>query len=328
MKLTIARLRSGTNYKEPLHDIMDSFYYLFKRYMKRNSQHTYGVCNFGWGAANRKKLDDIVDADVILIPSENEFFQHIKGYVDQRHKERSDEFVNEIGQHLHNKHVVIVRSDRADNEELYRTRTFSGHAIGKFTTFDEMDIPGGLHGMKYFFIKERRGFSFFESERKHDFIYWGCDKRKLIDNVESGDERHLVFKRIKKEQKISSYFIGKYNSIVPDKKIDTLYNLVPILEEGKSTLCFNWLDNKATTSRYHEAIACGIFPFVWKNYDEDNTLVADPWQRISSVEELYDKVPEIEKHKEKVFLNYNTKQYTEEWYYERFAERLNQIIGN
>jgi hypothetical protein len=179
MKLTIARLRSGTNYKEPLHDIMDSFYYLFKEYMVRNPQHDYGVCNFGWGAANRKKLDDIADSDVILIPSENEFFQHIKGYVDQRHKERSDEFVNQIGGHLHNKHVVIVRSDRADNEELYRKRTFAGHLIGKFSTFDEMDIPGGLHGMKYFFIRQRRGIKLFETERNYDFVYWGCDKRKL-----------------------------------------------------------------------------------------------------------------------------------------------------
>ena len=33
MKLTITRLRSGTNYKTPLHDIMDSFYELYKEYM-------------------------------------------------------------------------------------------------------------------------------------------------------------------------------------------------------------------------------------------------------------------------------------------------------
>jgi len=124
MKITIARLRSGTNYKTPLHDIMDSFYELYKEYISKNSQHTYGVCNFGWNAANRKKLDDIIDADVILIPSENEFFQHIKGYVDPRHKERSDEFIHQIGEYLTNKHVILLRSDRADNEELYRTRTF------------------------------------------------------------------------------------------------------------------------------------------------------------------------------------------------------------
>ena len=182
MKLTITRLRSGTNYKTPLHDIMDSFYELYKEYMQKNPQHSYGVCNFGWGAANRKKMDDILDADVVIIPSENEFFQHIKGYVDPRHKERSDEFVKQIGEQLAKKHVIIMRSDRADSEELYRTRVFKDQPIGQFSIFDEMDIPGGLHGMKYHFIKENMPFDMFgESEKQYDFIYWGCDKRKLID---------------------------------------------------------------------------------------------------------------------------------------------------
>ena len=65
--------------------------------------------------------------------------------------------------------------------------------------------------LKYHFIKENMPMRLFESEREYDFIYWGCDKRKLIDNIESGDERHLVFKRIKKDAKIKSYFIGKYS---------------------------------------------------------------------------------------------------------------------
>ena len=64
MKITIARLRSGTNYKEPLHDIMDSFYDLYRRYMEENTQHTYGVYNFGWGHANRKKLDEAVNLTI------------------------------------------------------------------------------------------------------------------------------------------------------------------------------------------------------------------------------------------------------------------------
>jgi hypothetical protein len=328
MKLTITRLRSGTNYKTPLHDIMDSFYELYKEYISKNPQHTYGVCNFGWGAANRKKLDDIVDADVILIPSENEFFQHIKGYVDPRHKERSDEFIHQIGEHLANKHVILMRSDRADNEELYRTRTFKDQTIGKFSIFDEMDLPGGLHGMKYHFIKENMPMRLFESEREFDFIYWGCDKRKLIDNIESGDERHLVFKRIKKEGKLKSYFIGKYNSIVPDKKIDSMYNLLNDLTGAKSTLCFNWLDPAATTSRYHEAIACGILPFVWKNYDCNNTLVADQWQRVESVEELYEKMQDADKMFPAIEDYYvrNTMK-PKSWYYENFENRMNEILN-
>ena len=328
MKLTITRLRSGTNYKTPLHDIMDSFYELYKEYMQKNPQHSYGVCNFGWGAANRKKMDDILDADVVIIPSENEFFQHIKGYVDPRHKERSDEFVKQIGEQLAKKHVIIMRSDRADSEELYRTRVFKDQPIGQFSIFDEMDIPGGLHGMKYHFIKENMPFDMFgEPERQYDFIYWGCDKRKLIDNVDSGDERHLIFKQIKKEGRLNTYFIGKYNAIVPDKKIDSMYNLLPILKQGKSTLCFNWLDPVATTSRYHEALACGILPFVWKNYDSNNTLVADQWQRVQSVEELYDKMQDVDKMFPAIEDYYvrNTMK-PKSWYYEKFEQRMNEIL--
>ena len=328
MKLTITRLRSGTNYKTPLHDIMDSFYELYKEYMQKNPQHSYGVCNFGWGAANRKKMDDILDADVVIIPSENEFFQHIKGYVDPRHKERSDEFVKQIGEQLAKKHVIIMRSDRADSEELYRTRVFKDQPIGQFSIFDEMDIPGGLHGMKYHFIKENMPFDMFgEPERQYDFIYWGCDKRKLIDNIDSGDERHLIFKQIKKEGRLNSYFIGKYNAIVPDKKIDSMYNLLPILKQGKSTLCFNWLDPVATTSRYHEALACGILPFVWKNYDSNNTLVADQWQRVQSVEELYDKMQDVDKMFPAIEDYYvrNTMK-PKSWYYEKFEQRMNEIL--
>jgi hypothetical protein len=220
-----------------------------------------------------------------------------------------------------------MRSDRADNEELYRTRTFKDQPIGKFSIFDEMDVPGGLHGMKYHFIKENMPIKLFESEREYDFIYWGCDKRKLIDNVESGDERHLVFKQIKKEAKIKAYFIGKYNAIVPDKKIDSMYNLLNDLTGAKSTLCFNWLDPVATTSRYHEAIACGILPFVWKNYDCNNTLVADQWQRVESVEELYSKLPEVDKRFgdiEKYYIENTMK--PKSWYYENFEKRLNELI--
>ena len=53
------------------------------------------------------------------------------------------------------------------------------------------------------------------------------------------------------------------------------------------------MSETATTSRYHEALACGLIPFVWHNYDVNNTIVADPWQRVSSVEELYEKYEEL-----------------------------------
>jgi hypothetical protein len=327
MKITITRLRRGTNYKKPLQDIMDSFYELYKEYILKNPQHTYGVCNFGWGTANRRKLDDIINADVIVIPSENEFLEHIKGYRDPVQRQRSEILVEQIIKYLPKKHVILFRSDRADNEELYRTRTFKNKPIGKFSTFDEMDLSGGLHGMKYHFLKEIISTQLFEEKKDYDFIYWGCDKKKLIDDIDSGDERHLVFKQIKENIKIKSYFIGKYNIFKADRKIDTMSNLLSDLTKAKSTICFNWLDSTATTSRYHESIALGIFPFVWKNYDINNTLVADQWQRVETVEEFYNKLPEIDKKFKDIQKHYIEKILKpKSWYYEKFEKRMNEIL--
>ena len=56
MKITIARLRSGTNYKEPLNDIMDSFYELYKKYQIQRPQYQYGYYNFGLEHFNFSKF--------------------------------------------------------------------------------------------------------------------------------------------------------------------------------------------------------------------------------------------------------------------------------
>ena len=326
MKLTITRLRRGTNYKKPLRDIMDSFYELYKEYISKNPQHKYGVCNFGWSTSNRKKIDDIIDSDVIIIPSENEFLEHIKGYRDKVQRERSEILIKQIIKYLPNKHVILFRSDRADNEELYRKRTFKNKPIGKFSILDETDISIGLHGMKYHFIKENISTQLSKTKKTYDFIYWGCDKKKLIDDVDSGDERHLIFKEIKDDTKIKSYFIGKYHHFKADRKIDTMYNLLGDLTKGKSTLCFNWLDKKATTSRYHEAMALNIFPFVWKDYDIDNTLVSNQWQRVESVSELYEKLPQIDKRFIDVKKHYLKIMKPKSWFYSMFEKRLNEIL--
>jgi hypothetical protein len=131
MKITIARLRSGTNYKKPLFDIMDSFYELYKQYTIQNPQYQYGYYNFGFDRPNRQVFDDIKDSNVIIVPSENEFTFHIKNFQDNRQVNRSNMKIAEIGPMLENKHLIIMRSDRADNEELYRNKTFKGFQVYK-----------------------------------------------------------------------------------------------------------------------------------------------------------------------------------------------------
>jgi len=332
MKITIARLRSGTNYKTPLLDIMDSFYELYKRFQIEHPQHQYGYYNFGFNSPNRQQFDDIKNSDVILIPSENEFTFHIKNFQDNRQVNRSNIKVNEIGTMLEDKHVIIMRSDRADNEELYRNKTFKGHKIGKLSILDEMDIDGGIHGMKYHFIKDALS-NKLDDSRLYDFIYWGTDKRKTADNEESGDVRHKFFKQIYKEQKIKTYWIGKYSGVQRDKKIDKMKNLLPHLTNARTTMCFNWMSKSATTSRYHEALACGLIPFAHVDYDVNNTLVSTDWQRVATVEELYSKIEELNKnnsYEEKYTeINYNyTKNVLKsiDQYYQRFASRLDNLL--
>ena len=48
-KITIARLRSGVNYKRPLDHIIDSFCYLLNRFQTDHNEFNYGVYNVGSG---------------------------------------------------------------------------------------------------------------------------------------------------------------------------------------------------------------------------------------------------------------------------------------
>ena len=77
-KITIARLRSGVNYKRPLDHIIDSFCYLLKGFQSKHDEFDYGVYNYNYDKAHRRNPEDIPSSDIIIIPSENEFHYHIK----------------------------------------------------------------------------------------------------------------------------------------------------------------------------------------------------------------------------------------------------------
>jgi hypothetical protein len=330
MKISYARLRSGVNYKGPLRHIVDSFCELHKMFIERNPKFQYGVYNFGFNKANRRKLDDMPDSDVIIIPSENEFHYHIKNYIDPMHRESSDKAIAELIPLIKDKHVIILCSDRGDNVELYREKVFKGE-VKNISLIDECDIPGNIHQLKYHFIKENIPTSLFEPEpRCYDFVYWGTDKRKNTNNELSGDERHTVLRQIQKDDKLNSYFIGRYASVKRDMKIDTMYNLLPYLTNAKYTLCFNWIDNKATTARYHEALACGIIPIAWADtYDVNGILVKDKWQRVLTLEEFYDKIASTnyeEKYNE-IHETYKKSLMSKEEIYQHYEDILMRTIN-
>ena len=326
-KITIARLRSGVNYKRPLDHIIDSFCYLLDRFQKDHTEFNYSVYNFGWNKANRRNAEHIPDSDIIIIPSENEFHYHIPHYIDPKNLEKSNTAIKEHFKDLKDKHIIILRSDRGDDENLYRNYTFKDQPIRKVSVLDETDIPGNLHQLKYHFIKDEK---LKEDLRPYTFSYWGTEKRKDVDGVVSGDKRHEILKNLQTGMgRYRTRFIGRFSTVKRDKKPDTMRNILPILNKSRYTLCFNWKDNKATTSRYHEALACGIIPMVYGLYDSTGILVKDDWQRVESAEELMDKTfyGDYYKKYEEIHNSYKESLLTKDQIYDTFRSKLLSIIN-
>ena len=326
-KITIARLRSGVNYKRPLDHIIDSFCYLLKRFQVKHDEFDYGVYNYGYDKAHRRKPDDIPNSDIIIIPSENEFHYHIPNYIDPKNLEKSNTAIKEHFKDLKDKHIIILRSDRGDDENLYRNHTFKDNPIRKVSILDETDIPGNIHQLKYHFIKDELPEN---TVRPFLFTYWGTEKRRDVGGVVSGDNRHTILKQL--QEGIGRYhtrFIGRYSTVKRDMKPDTMRNILPILNQSRYTLCFNWKDNKATTSRYHEALASGIIPMVFEDYDSTGILVKDDWQRVKSAEELDEKIMSanyLNKYKE-IYYTYKQSLLTKDQIYDTFEKELLKKIN-
>lgn len=325
MKICIARLRSGANYVEPLNDIMDSFYELLKVYRARHPEHEFSFYNFGFGQKHTRDVLAIEQADVIIIPSEAEFKYHIPGAIHTLDIKKSNQLLDDARPYFENKKVILLRSDRRDDEELYRTKVFPNQNI-TYETIDECDF-GNVHGMKYHFIKRTN--PLFEIEKSIDFCYWGSDKRKTIDGQLSGDVRHIVLKQIKKSD-LNTFFIGLFYGFDRDMKWGKMKEILPHLRASRSTLCFNWMDSKATTSRYIEAVACGMIPFVWQDYDSTGIYEIQDWQRVESYEDFVDKSHRFLYTKDRFEeVEYNLTQLcivSPDEYYQRFDELMKEKL--
>ena len=114
-----------------------------------------------------------------------------------------------------------------------------------------------------------------------------------------------------------------------DYHSEAMTGLDRILNQSKHTLCFNWKDNKATTSRYHEALACGVIPMVYGLYDSTGILVKDDWQRVESAEELDDKIMNSDYFVKYTQIHNTYKQtlLTKDQIYDTFESKLLSIIN-
>lgn len=322
-KVCIARIRSGTNYKEPLNDIMDAFFECLKYSVEKHEEIEWSFYNLGFNEKPVRDNEALKQADIIIIPSENEHSYHIKGKIHGLQVARSNVIIDEIKPFIAGKKIILLRSDRADDEALYREKTFTNIDFD-YDEIDETNFQGNIYGIKYWFIKDRLdSLNMFEVEPQkiYDFGYWGWDKSKLPGGGKSDDQRHIVLKELNKNLKCQ--FFGRMRGIPNAEKAMKMNKLIHEVKHSKSTLCFNWMSSTATTARYAEALACGIIPFVWKNYDINNTIIASDFLRINSVEEMLDKVNMVEdNYITELQKDYESKILTIDEYKEQFDKEL------
>ena len=327
MNITIARLRSFVKYEGPLETVLDSFFENYVKWMKNHPEYNYDTYNCSFDGTRPKRTPETIEwADVIVIPSDSEFRYHGELQMNPKDLAKSQSHIEKIAPYFEGKTVIMFRSDRGDTEELYRNFLPN---IKNFVTIDEIDFSGNIHGMKYHFIQRLKNpLADMLSEGKSiDFGYWG--------RMKHGNDREKTIRQIYRSQ-LSTVMIGGFPSGVQrqSKWIKDWRKLHPMLEPARSTLCFNWLDETATTSRYPEALSIGIIPFVWQNYDINNTYNIDPWQRVQTFEELEEKILTL--RDEDVFQskldtyrsNYSEVLLSEEDYFKEFSNKMNKSLDN
>ena len=322
MNITIARLRSNVKYNGPLETVLDSFFENYVKWTRENPQYNYDTYNVSFNKNKPKRTPkSIENADVIVIPSDSEFRYHGELQMNPKDLEKSQSHIEKIAPYFKDKNVIMFRSDRGDTEELYRSFLPN---IKKFTTIDETDFSGNIHGMKYHFI-QRLDNALFDIEKTTDFGYWG--------RMKHGNDREKTIREIYRSE-LSTVMVGGFPSGIKrqSKWIKDWRQLYPMLEPTRSTLCFNWIDQTATTSRYPEALSIGIIPMVWRDYDTNNTYNIDDWQRVSSSKEFIEKVLELRDLKvfdsklKEYRNNYKKVLLSEEEYYKEFKNKMDYAL--
>ena len=330
MNITIARIRSNVKYNGPLETVLDSYFENYVKWVKANPQHKYDTYNVSFGKERPKRTPETIKwADVIVIPSDSEFRYHGELQMNPKDLAKSESHMEKIRPYFEGKRVIIFRSDRGDTKELYENETFKGVKLKSIDVIDETDFSGNIHGMKYHFIQTLKNplAEMMSDGKTKDFGYWGRMKPS---------ERNVREKTIRQiyRSDLSTVLVGGFPSGVErqSKWIKDWKILLPMLEPCRATLCFNWLDPTATTSRYPEALSIGMIPFVWGDYDKNNTYNIDDWQRVNRFEDLEHRIKQLRNddlHTMKLTEyrnNYKKVLLSEEEYFKLFSDKMNLLL--
>ena len=330
MKVCIARLRSNVKYNGPLETVLDSFFENYVKWMKANPQHEYRTYNVSFGAERPKRTPENIEwADIIVIPSDSEFRYHGELQMNPKDLAKSESHMEKIRPYFEGKSVIVFRSDRGDTRELYLNETLKGVKVRGLAIIDEIDFSGNIHGMKYHFIQSLKNplAEMMSDGKTTDFGYWGRMKPSE-KNVREKTIRQIY------RSEMSTVLVGGFPSGVvrQSKWIKDWKKLLPMLEPCRATLCFNWLDPEATTSRYPEALSIGMIPFVWGDYDKNNTYNIDDWQRVNRFVDLEHRIKQLRDEtlftlKLTEYRNNYKKVLLEEFeYFDLFSHKMNLLL--
>ena len=330
MNITIARIRSNVKYNGPLETVLDSYFENYVKWVKANPQHKYDTYNVSFDKERPKRTPETIKwADVIVIPSDSEFRYHGELQMNPKDLAKSESHMEKIRPYFESKSVIVFRSDRGDTRELYLNETLKGVKVRGLAIIDEIDFSGNIHGMKYHFIQTLKNplAEMMSDGKTKDFGYWGRMKPSE-KNVREKTIRQIY------RSDLSTVLVGGFPSGVErqSKWIKDWKILLPMLEPCRATLCFNWLDPTATTSRYPEALSIGMIPFVWGDYDKNNTYNIDDWQRVNTFEDLENKIKQL--RDDDVFTmklteyrnNYKKVLLSEEEYFKLFSDKMNLLL--
>tara|TARA_B100002019_G_C21258001_1_gene595059 strand:+ start:162 stop:1163 length:1002 start_codon:yes stop_codon:yes gene_type:complete len=332
MNITIARIRSNVKYNGPLETVLDSYFENYVKWVKANPQHKYDTYNVSFGKERPKRTPETIKwADVIVIPSDSEFRYHGELQMNPKDLAKSESHMEKIRPYFEGKRVIIFRSDRGDTKELYENETFKGVKLKSIDVIDETDFSGNIHGMKYHFIQTLKNplAEMMSDGKTKDFGYWGRMKPSE-KNVREKTIRQIY------RSDLSTVLVGGFPSGVErqSKWIKDWKILLPMLEPCRATLCFNWLDPTATTSRYPEALSIGMIPFVWGDYDKNNTYNIDDWQRVNRFEDLEHRIKQLRNdalHTMKLTEyrnNYKKVLLSEDEYFKLFSIKMDVFVNN
>ena len=268
--VTIAKLRMGIKYEQTASQPMDSFYELYEQWMESRPDLTFDTYNFSFdGSKPVRNKDAIKHADYIILPSESEWRFHCPELWQSQYEshansltarkdnyrypwpvklpyteylEKTETAIEEIKPYFENKTVILWRNERADDEELYRTKTLKGVTIKDFHTIDEIDFSGNINGMKFHNIPTLTKDLNLDRTKKVDFAYWGTSWK---------DNRDEVIYDLYDKEGTTTTLVGGFLHLEETEENKTFTwardwrDLLPVIKSARCTLCFNWKDENA-----------------------------------------------------------------------------------